>query len=165
MQEVFEKILELLKTRCNVCADRKTELWDIPLSMAYTLYDIEDEKEETLQAIIKDIEQIAKEYNGGWIPCSERLPEEYGEYLVAWKPLYMTKDQMIESVGKVVPHFYEIVEYDPDDDKKWIGDIQQSQGEYEIIAWQPLPKLYKPKGEQCNSEGIKEWLESRCDVE
>lgn len=79
---------------------------------------------------------------GGWISCKERLPEEYGDYLVAWKPLYMTKDQMIELVGRVVPHFYEIVEYDPDDDKKWIGDIEQAHGQYEIIAWQPLPEPY-----------------------
>lgn len=79
---------------------------------------------------------------GRWIHCKEKLPEEYGAYLVAWKPLYMTKDQMIELVGRVVPHFYEIVEYDPDDDKKWIGDIKQAHGQYEIIAWQPLPEPY-----------------------
>ena len=83
-------------------------------------------------------------YENGWIACKEGLPEEYGSYLVAWKYLDMTKDQMIKMWGYVVPHFCEIMEYDPDDDKKWIGDIKQAHGEYEIIAWQPLPGYYHP---------------------
>ena len=37
-------------------------------------------------------------------------------------------------------HFYEIIEYDPDDEALWIGSIEQAQGEYEIIAWHPLPQ-------------------------
>ena len=82
-----------------------------------------------------------------WIPVSERLPEEYGDYLVAWKPLYMSAEDIIKKVGRAVPHFYEIVEYDPDDEALWIGSIEQAQGEYEIIAWQPLPQPYQPKGE------------------
>lgn len=31
-----------------------------------------------------------------------------------------------------------------DTDKKWIGDIKQAHGEYEIIAWQSLPGYYHP---------------------
>ena len=72
---------------------------------------------------------------GEWIPCSERLPEEYGSYLVAWKPLMMF-DRMHQ-------HYYEIVEFDPDDEALWIGNIEQAHGKYEIIAWQPLPEPYK----------------------
>jgi hypothetical protein len=30
---------------------------------------------------IEIIKELTEEYNNGWIPCSERLPEEYGEYL------------------------------------------------------------------------------------
>ena len=90
--------------------------------------------------------QIGK-YNNGWIPCSEQLPEEYGDYLVAWRPLSMSGEDIMKKVGREVPHFYEIVEYDPDDEALWIGSIEQAQGEYEIIAWQPLPQPYQPKGE------------------
>ena len=104
----------------------------------------------------KNMELAAEDYGGGWIPCEDRLPEEYGEYLVAWKHLYMTKDQMIESVGRVVPHFYEIVEYDPDDDKKWIGDIEQENEEYEIIAWQLLPEPYHGTVVECQEEKEKQ---------
>lgn len=67
-----------------------------------------------------------------WIPCSERLPEKYDSYLVMWKDLATNKN------------YYEIVEYDPDDEELWIGDIPQAGllG-YEILAWMPLPEPYK----------------------
>ena len=30
------------------------------------------------------VQEVAEEYNGGWIACSERLPEESGYYLVTY---------------------------------------------------------------------------------
>ena len=75
------------------------------------------------------VQEVAEEYKGGWIPCSERLPEEYGDYLVWWTDI--TRGQ-----------YYEIVEYEPNNG--WIGDIPQSfEGKYSVIAWQPLPKPFK----------------------
>ena len=77
------------------------------------------------------MQEVAEEYNGGWIPCSERLPEEYREYLVWWTDI--TRSQ-----------YYEIVEYEPSNG--WIGDIPQAvEGKYSVIAWQPLPEPYKEK--------------------
>ena len=38
------------------------------------------------------IEALEEKLNGGWIPVSERLPEEYGCYLVAWRPLNLTAE-------------------------------------------------------------------------
>lgn len=92
--------------------------------------------------VIKETVKEIEENHNGWISCRERLPEEYGDYLVAWKPLHMSAEDIIKKVGRAVPHFYEIVEYDPDDEALWIGSIEQAQGEYEIIAWQPLPQPY-----------------------
>lgn len=69
-----------------------------------------------------------------WIPCSERLPEESDCYLVAW----------MDERNKPIP-FYEIVEFD---DRDWCGDISQAVGNYRILAWQPLPAPYQPKGEK-----------------
>ena len=100
-----------------------------------------DPRTNTRDSIICDvIESVIEKINdaekvGEWIPCSERLPEEYGSYLVAWKPLMMF-DRMHQ-------HYYEIVEFDPDDEALWIGNIEQAHGKYEIIAWQPLPEPYK----------------------
>lgn len=96
---------------------------------------------ESLSAKLRVVD-MERHYSGGWIPCSERLPEEYGDYLVAWRPLYMTAEDIVKKVGREVPHFYEIVEYDPDDEALWIGGIEQAMGEYEITAWRELPEPY-----------------------
>ena len=90
---------------------------------------------------IKIVQEVAEGYKpleyeddvpiifNDWIPCSERLPEEYGEYLVWWTDI--TRGQ-----------YYEIVEYEPDNG--WIGEIPQAfEGKYSVIAWQPLPEPYK----------------------
>lgn len=87
------------------------------------------------------ISALEKQKSSGWIPCKERLPEEYGCYLVAWRPVSLTAEDVVKKTG-IVPHYYEIVEYDPDDEALWIGGIEQCK-EYEIFAWQPLPESFK----------------------
>lgn len=95
------------------------------------------ERLEKIKAGVKKIvqeveEEFATDTNvgtNGWIPCSEMLPEEYGDYLVWWTDI---------TCGQ----YYEIVEYEPNNG--WIGDIPQSfEGKYSVIAWQPLPEPYK----------------------
>lgn len=139
MQEVFEKIIEKLEEKTSLpkmngmerrVGKRQTQGFGFGVRFAKEI-----------------VQEVAEEYNNGWIPCSERLPKEYGDYLVAWKPLHMSTEDIIKKVGRAVPHFYEIVEYNPDDEALWIGSIEQAKGEYEIIAWQPLPQPYQPKGE------------------
>lgn len=86
------------------------------------------------------------EQNGQqWIPVSERLPEKYGTYLVAWKPCDMSEGDIIKKCGK--PHYYEILEYDPDGEALWIETIEQAEGEYVILAWMPMPEPYKESEE------------------
>lgn len=75
------------------------------------------------------INALEKQKDNGWIPCSERLPEEYGDYLVWWTDI--TSKQ-----------YYEIAEYEPNNG--WVGEIPQAvEGKYSVIAWQPLPVPYK----------------------
>lgn len=136
MQEVFEKIIEKLK--------------EISIFMTTCDgYGANCVSVGTIEEIVKqEAEKFGTDINvgsNGWIPCSERLPKEYGDYLVAWRPLSMSAEDIMKKVGREVPHFYEIVEYDPNDEALWIGSIEQAQGEYEIIAWQPLPEPYHPK--------------------
>ena len=82
---------------------------------------------EVYDKAIKVLEQTK------WIPVSERLPEENGDYLVT-----------IEWKGSCSGNIYteiDIVEYDKT--KKWrncgVDDY--------VIAWMPLPELYKAESE------------------
>ena len=97
-------------------------------------------KEQILTALIT-ISALEKQLNGDWIPVSERLPEEYGCYLVAWRPLNLTAEDIIKNTG-TVPHYFEILAFDPIFEGDWIDEIEQCD-EYELLAWQPLPPAYK----------------------
>ena len=81
--------------------------------------------------------EIEAEYDK-WIPCKERMPEIFGEYLVTW----------ITSASE--RRFVCFAEYDPaylyDTDSEWkLEDYTKHYPDVEVIAWQPLPKPYDGK--------------------
>lgn len=66
-----------------------------------------------------------------WIPCSESLPEEYGNYLIT------THDGNVD-IGTIDPK------------KKSVWSACDADGFYwlrEVVAWMPLPKPYERKEE------------------
>ena len=132
MNEAFEKILERLEEKLKKSEERYHRyLDDSNLHCMFDRSDIEEKRVDTIKEMIEIVHEVAEEYKGGWIPCSERLPEEYGEYLVWWTDI--TRGQ-----------YYEIVEYEPDNG--WIGEIPQAfEGKYSVIAWQPLPEPFKER--------------------
>ena len=69
------------------------------------------------------VQEVSEEYNDGWIPCSVRLPENDCYCLVT------TSDMEID-----------IREYCYSKGFGWDGFER-------IIAWQPLPQPYQPKGD------------------
>lgn len=67
----------------------------------------------------------------GWISCSERLPEENGKYLVCISnPTRCNKNN-------IFTFWYN--EYDKEFEREHDLDY--------VVAWQPLPAPYHPKGE------------------
>lgn len=63
-----------------------------------------------------------------WIPCSERLPEEKGEYLVTYHPCYWDNVQQDIKVG--IDSFR--------------GKTSWAKKKHRrVIAWQPLPECYR----------------------
>ena len=113
MKEAFEKIIEKLEdAKSNVPVNRLLD--DI----------IKDKPKELgqLMAYNKSIEivkQAAEEYNNGWIPCSERLPENIDFVL------YANKDGEVDICS--IEYFYDYMD--------------------RFTAWQQLPEPYQPNGE------------------
>ena len=69
--------------------------------------------------------------NNGWIPCSERLPEPIRPVLVTLRNWMNDK------------YFVRVGRFHTDHWKTDEGIVENSI----VIAWQPLPQPYQPKGE------------------
>ena len=122
MQEVFEKIIEKLGEE-EVQAYAKTDC-----GATYKAF----------RNAIAIVDQAAAEYNNGWIPCNERLPSKE-EFLEAYcRNKYGAEFiVMIEGANKPTTLYLT-------SDGFWVDDCRNV---HEVIAWQPLPEPYQPKGE------------------
>lgn len=85
---------------------------------------------QTFRRALDIIEEETKAYKNGWIPCSERLPEKYGEYLCC------------DTYGNF------ILGFPSESNTSDTGFIVETEYEYcyDIIAWMELPEKYQ-KGE------------------
>ena len=130
MNEFIEKLIKSLKE----WSFETTIL--IPTSDGYE--ETADREIICTKNVIEIVNELAEEYNNtstdtssGWIPCSERLPEEYGEYLCC------------DRYGEY------IIGYPT---ARVSSDDYYVETEHEImndcIAWQPLPQAYQEEGEE-----------------
>ena len=82
--------------------------------------------------------------DNGWIPCSERLPEESGYYLVTYHnwsdgnflPKY--DDTYVRRLHYQISEHFVGWNY-----PKNVDDRAENDCHKEVIAWQPLPEPYK----------------------
>lgn len=77
------------------------------------------------------VNQLAEEHNNGWIACSERLPDDF----MSFEYLTIRKGHTLATIM-----YYCVANH------KWYSN-RNSTREIEVIAWQPLPTPYQPKGE------------------
>ena len=137
MKEVFEKIIEKLEEY------RDENLVEHDSEMAnHCKQDCNDVNDCTLCVWDKAIEIVKQEAekfvpdtnvgNNGWIPCSEKLPELRQDVLVT-----------VKYTGFMGMHGYWIKTGHMEAENDWWGDCAGG----EVIAWQPLPQPYQPKGE------------------
>lgn len=130
MQEVFEKIIEKLKEyEYENLVEHDSEMAN------HCKQDCNDVNDCTLCVFDKAIEIIKQEAeklvpdtnvgNNGWVPCSERLPEENSSVIACFAHGLVTE---LAFYGGL---FHGIYDYNTN----------------VIIAWQPLPQPYQPKGE------------------
>lgn len=84
-----------------------------------------------VQGICEAIDFIEEQPKvGEWIPCSERLPDERGTYIVN-----AIENHMVHvTFAKWMPRM-----------KKW--NLTGSRSYWKVTAWQPLPKPYRPEKE------------------
>ena len=124
MQEVFEKIIDKLEELQNY-ACFPTEWVNEEQSKIHSYY------ANKLTEILK----LTEQYNNGWIPCSESLPEEMELVLI-----YAESTARGGSI-RVVAQL---------DNGFWFAQTSSETlgltgiGQYNVIAWQPLPPEYQP---------------------
>lgn len=104
MQRAFKKIIERLK-------EKKSN------------YNAETEAFWNFREAIEIVNQVASEYGGGWIPCSKRLPEKNGWYLVT------------NNLGVVQQQY-------------WCASHWGKLRDDAVVAWCPLPEPYKAESEE-----------------
>ena len=110
MNEAFEKILERLDKERRILLENNIQQ-AIALNFAKGI-----------------VREVAAEYKGGWIACSERLPE----------------DDSICIVTVEYPNNETVVDYGWFDRKSvcWFVGTQEFRTS-NILAWQPLPEPFK----------------------
>ena len=135
MNKAFEKILEMLE-----------ELQNNLLSQTEGDVDLQVGIINGVMYSKKIVQEVAEEYKGGWIPCSERLPEESGYYLVTYHnwsdgnflPKY--NDTYVRRLHYQISEHFVGWNY-----PKNVDDRAENDCHKEVIAWQPLPEPFKER--------------------
>ena len=129
MNKAFEKIIEKLEEKLKKSEERYHRYLDNSnLSCIFDRSAIEEKRVHTIKEMLEIVQEVAEEYKGGWIPCSERLPE----------------DDSICIVTVEYPNNETVVDYGWFDRKSvcWFVGMQEFRTS-NILAWQPLPEPFK----------------------
>ena len=121
MNKAFEKILERLER--EIAGKPTPDEYNNGINRAYQI----------VQEVAEEFATDTNIGNNGWIPCSERLPEEPFGCLVTvidCEPVTQTDFE------NILPYF---VGYDGE---SW-NDEDGNEIPFEVIAWQPLPEPFK----------------------
>lgn len=122
MKEFIDKLISMLEERLHFYENRFAE-------MGGTDRDVEDWGSiKSYKDAIRIINELAEEYKGGWIPCSERLPSVPAPMLVT---IYTDCDDY----ACVVAYYLE--------EKGWVDAYTTEMINEEVIAWQMQPPLYR----------------------
>ena len=141
MKEFIDKLIERLEEESNNAETEMHILADSEYSLPcqFDRIDIEDCKSKTFCEAIQIVNQLAEEYKvsempTGWIPCSERLPEDRKEKLV-----YLSSNRMTIAIynDHRLPH--------SDSPMGWGFPAPYFYIDFEketVVAWCELPAPY-----------------------
>lgn len=130
------------------------DIVDVYASSAYSantptklLWERKKHKEVTMQEIEENFGCKVKivgneeEHNDGWIPCTERLPENDDDVLCWYEYRIMQGTHEGEMNQKFEIGYYN--KYF----KRWGGEVSSGR-DCKVIAWRPLPEPYKEDEEE-----------------
>lgn len=96
---------------------------------------------DAYEIAIEIVNQLAEEHNNGWIPCSEKLPENDDDVLCWYEYRIMQGTHEGEMNRKFEIGYYN--KYF----KRWGGEVSCGR-DCKVIAWRPLPEPYKEDEEE-----------------
>ena len=132
MNKEFEKIIEKLEKELKLADEEKLRCArENPLQ-----FDSAKGYANGVANSIEIVKQEAGQYNNGWIPCSEKLPDVRQDVLVT-----------VKYTGFMGMHGYWIKTGHMEAENDWWGDCAGG----EVIAWQPLPKPFQKGDNNENS--------------
>ena len=135
--EKYDRANEMLDDAIEIAKELAEEY--IPCTKPCTdceAYDLVKHNCPKFCKVIKEtVEELAEEYNNGWIPCSERLPDNDNEVL-CWYEYRIMQGTCISEMA----HRYGIGWYSKKSDI-WVGEVSVGV-DCKVIAWQPLPQPY-----------------------
>lgn len=133
----LDRIIHLLHTECA---------YDMPSFDSKNGYKVIPTRyHKGYQQSLIDLESRIAELPSAWIPCSERLPDKAGEYLV-------THGSNLDGYRRVgikmySPNLHNVDKFDfPNKKRPGWYDYDSEYGHYEwndVIAWMLLPEPYK----------------------
>lgn len=122
MNEAFDKILDMLDEMIH---PKQLYFCKYARGGCRDLYNDKDCMDCVVKLAKEIVQEVAEEYNDGWIPCSEKLPE-YGEVVMC----SCTNSGITISC---ITH-------------KGVKPSKSVRfGQHSVIAWQPLPEPYKER--------------------
>ena len=126
MNKAFEMILE----RLEELRETYDEMAFIEMNTnGHTLdFEYSKGKKDVMLDVKKVVQEVAEEYNGGWIACSDRLPED--DYICIVTVEYQNNET--------------VVDYGWFDRKSvcWFVGMHEFRTS-NVLAWQPLPEPFK----------------------
>ena len=126
-------IVNELAEECKPIINYNTLLNDIKSQLKQFIADSNNiDYNRALVEAIEVIDKKAEEHQGGWISCSERLPET-NESVLCWAKS-TARGGDVCFVGSCHNGFWFL---------QSSADTHSFPGQYVIVAWQPLPDPYK----------------------
>lgn len=141
MKEFIRKLIGRLKERENHYRDEAKKVNKFP-----KIRICRELQMRSYSTAIKIVNKLAEEYNNGWIPCSERLPEEHDSIFAKYKGTDKWKEGMFEKTSDRV-----LVSAQSDGGKSIVFESSTTDGKWrdeerrgcKVTAWQPLPEPCK----------------------